>query len=118
MGGREELGGQNPVGGGGRHTLGKRLGHIQTGPISKQGRGGVKGQFRPMGRENTSEVRRKKRKKKPHETTIESVWGPGRLGVGIVYSTFWCLPSPLKDGVACITPRTREHTELRRVPGK
>lgn len=49
---------------GGRHTLGKRLGHIQNRPISKQSRGGVKGQLRPMKRKNTSEVRRKKRKKK------------------------------------------------------
>lgn len=66
LGGREEPGVRTPLGaGGGRHTLGKRLGHIQNRPISKQSRGGVKGQLRPMKRKNTSEVRRKKRKKSP-----------------------------------------------------
>lgn len=103
LGGKGGARGQNPVGGGGGHTLGKRLGHIQNGPISEQGQGGVKGQLWPMGRENTSEVRRKKRKKKPHGTTIESVWGLGRQGVGVVYSTFQRLPSPWKDRVVCIT---------------
>lgn len=100
--GREEPGVRTLLGAGG-HTLGKRLGHIQNGPISEQGQGGVKGQLWPMGRENTSEVRRKKRKKKPHGTTIESVWGLGRQGVGVVYSTFQRLPSPWKDRVVCIT---------------
>lgn len=65
LGGREEPGVRTLLGAGGRHTLGKRLGHIQNRPISEQGQGGVKGQLRPMGRENTSEVRRKKRKKSP-----------------------------------------------------
>lgn len=31
---------------------------------------------------------------------------------------FWRLLSPLKDGVACITPGFGEYGELRRVPGK
>ena len=42
------------------------------------------------------------KKKKPQGTTIESVWGLGRQGVGVVYSTFQCLPSPWKDRVVCI----------------
>jgi hypothetical protein len=54
-----------------------------------------------MGRENTSEVRRKKKKKKPHETTIESVWGLGRPGVGVVYSTFEA-PALRFEGWGCL----------------
>lgn len=49
----------------------------------------------------------RKEKKKPHETTIESVWGLERLGVGVVYSRFQRLPSPLKGRVVCITPGPR-----------
>lgn len=74
LGGEGGARGQSPVGGGGgRHTLGKRLGHIQNGPINEQSQGGVKGQLCPMGRENTSEVRRKKRKKK---CPTEQQWNP------------------------------------------
>lgn len=40
----------------------------------------------------------RKGKKKPHETTIESVWGLGRRGVGVVNVMFPCLSSPWKDG--------------------
>lgn len=71
---REEPGVRTLLGaGGGRHTLGKRLGHIQSRPISKQSRGGVKGQLRPIGRKNTSEVRRKKRKKKKKSPTKQQL---------------------------------------------
>lgn len=122
MGGEGGARGQNPVGAGGgaRHTLGKRLGHIQNGPISGQGQGGVKGQLRPMGRENTSEVRRKKRKKKPHETTIESFGGLGRLAVGVVYSTFGgpALPGEGWGGLHHSWGTPGEHPELREGLGK
>lgn len=60
----------------------------------------------------------RKEKKKLHETTIESVWGLERLGVGVVYSTFQRLPSPLKDGVACITPGLRGAQGTEEGPGK
>lgn len=60
----------------------------------------------------------RKEKKKLRETTIESVWGLERLGVGVVYSTFQRLPSPLKDGVACITPGLRGAHGAEEGPGK
>lgn len=120
LGGREEPGVRTLLrAGGGRHTLGKRLGHIQNRPISKQSRGGVKGQLRPMKRKNTSEVRRKKwEKKKPHETTIESVWGLGRRGVGVVYVMFPFLPAALKNGWLTSLYCFAAQTALRRVPRK
>lgn len=60
----------------------------------------------------------KKKKKRPHETTIESVWGLQRLKVGVVCSTFQRLPSPFKDGVACITPGPRAAHGAEEGPGK
>lgn len=71
-----------------------------------------------MKRKNTSEVRRKKRKKKTHETTIESVWGLGRRGVGVVYVMFPFLPAPLKDGWLASLYCFAAQTALMRVPRK
>lgn len=74
--------------GGGRHTLGKRLGYMQSRPISKQSWGGVKGQLRPMGRKNTSEVLWKKREKRTPRNNNRIVWGLGKREMGVVYVMF------------------------------
>lgn len=103
LGGKGGARGQNPVGGGGATPWEKGLGTSRMDQSTSKARVASRGSSGQWEGRTLRRFGGRKEKKKPQGTTIESVWGLGRQGVGVVYSTFQRLPSPWKDRVVCIT---------------